>query len=158
MYKLRTKGGKRNPIINWALPERVFFACGACPILAYAFIKAYPDSGFNPVWIRPAKGYTGNHILVVRGQLAYDYHGYSHWPTLLAHMKRKANRWWPGWDADLIRLPEEVNASNLLTECSRSSRIPTFVNNRIVEPPSHARVCHLREKSCPGYRLLIQVS
>jgi hypothetical protein len=26
-------------------------------------------------------------------------------------MKRKANRWWPGWDADLIRLPEEVLVS-----------------------------------------------
>ena len=113
MYKLRTKGGKRNPTINWALPERVFFACGACHILAYAFIKAYPDSGFTPVWIRPAKGYTGNHILVVRDQLAFDYHGYSRWPTLLAHMKRKANRWWPGWDADLIRLPEEVLVSEL---------------------------------------------
>ena len=72
MYKLRTKGGKRCPIINWALPERVFFACGACHILAYAFLKAYPDSGFTPVWIRPLKGYTGNHILVVRDQLAFD--------------------------------------------------------------------------------------
>jgi hypothetical protein len=111
MYKLRTKGGKRNPIINWALPERVFFACGACHILAYAFLKAYPDSGFTPVWIRPRKGYTGNHILVVHDELAFDYHGYSRWPTLLAHMKRKASRWWTGWDADLIRLPEEVLVS-----------------------------------------------
>ena len=111
MYKLRTKGGKRNPIINWALPDRVFFACGACHILAYAFIKAYPDSGFTPIWIRPAKGYTGNHIIVVRDQLAFDYHGYSRLPTLLSHMKRKANRWWPGWGADLIRLSEEALVS-----------------------------------------------
>jgi hypothetical protein len=111
MYKLRTKGGKRNPLINWALPERVFFACGACHVLAYAFLRAYPDSGFTPVWIRPAEGYTGNHILVVRDRLAFDYHGYSHWPTLLAHMKRKAGRWWPGWDAELVRLPEEVLVS-----------------------------------------------
>jgi hypothetical protein len=111
MYKLRTKGGKRNPMINWALPERVFFACGACHILAYAFLRAYPDSGFTPIWIRPSKGYTGNHILVVRDRLAFDYHGYSHWPALLAHMKRKANRWWPGWDAELIQLPEEVLVS-----------------------------------------------
>src|SRR5215470_7959431 len=73
MYKLRTKGGKRNPTINWALPDRVFFACGACHILAYAFLKAYPDSEFTPVWICPAKGYTGNHILVVHDQLAFDY-------------------------------------------------------------------------------------
>jgi hypothetical protein len=76
-------------------------------ILAYAFLKAYPDSGFTLVWIRPAKGYTGNHILVVRDRLTFDYHGYSDCPTLLAHMKQKANRWWPGWDAELIQLPEE---------------------------------------------------
>jgi hypothetical protein len=30
-------------------------------------------------------------------------------------MKRKANRWWPGWDADLIRLPEEVLVSELMS-------------------------------------------
>ncbi len=32
----------------------------------------------------------------VRGQLAFDYHGYSNWLELFAHMKRKANRWWMG--------------------------------------------------------------
>src|SRR5258708_31893912 len=104
MYKLRTKGGKRHPKKNWALPERVFLACGACHILAYAFLRTYPDSGFTPVWIRPKRGFTGNHILVMCGQLAFDYHGYSDLLTLLAHMKRRANQWWPGWDADLIEL------------------------------------------------------
>jgi hypothetical protein len=111
MYKLRTKGAKRDPIKQWALPERVFFACGACHILAYAFLRAYPESGFIPIWIRPAKGYTGNHILVVRDQLAFDYHGYSDVPKLLAHFRRRANRWWPGWDAELIKLPAEVLVS-----------------------------------------------
>src|SRR5713226_2630186 len=77
MYRLRTKGAKRDPIKRWALPDRVFFACGACHILAYAFLRTYPGSGFTPIWIRPAQGYTGNHILVVRDQLAFDYHGFS---------------------------------------------------------------------------------
>jgi hypothetical protein len=108
VYQLRTKGGKRDPIKNWALPEKVFFACGACHILAYAFLKAYPGRGFIPIWIRPAKGYTGNHILVVRDQLAFDYHGYSHWATLWAHIKLRANQRWSGWNADLIELPEDV--------------------------------------------------
>jgi hypothetical protein len=31
--------------------------------------------------------------------------------TLLSHMKRKASRWWPGWDAELIALPAEVLVS-----------------------------------------------
>ena len=111
MYRLRTNGGKRDPVKRWGLPDRVFFACGACHILAYAFLKAYPGSGFAPIWIRPIEGYRGNHIVVVRGQLAFDYHGYSAWARLFGHMKRKANRWWPGWDATLVGLPEEVLVS-----------------------------------------------
>jgi hypothetical protein len=113
MYKLRTTGGKRDLAKNWSLPDRVFFACGACHILAYAFLKAHPSAGFRPLWIRPAKGYTGNHIVAVRDPIAFDYHGYSRWPTLLAHMKRKASRWWPGWDAELIELREEALVSEV---------------------------------------------
>ena len=108
MYQLRTKGAKREPIKNWALPEKVFFACGACHVLAYAFLKNYPDLGFAPIWIRPAQGYTGNHIVVVRGNLAFDYHGYSDWRSLFDHLKRRARQRWPGWNADLISLPEQV--------------------------------------------------
>jgi hypothetical protein len=108
MYRLRTKGGKRDPVKRWALPDKVFFACGACHILAYAFLQTYADSGFTPIWIRPINGYAGNHIVVVRGELAFDYHGYSDWTALFEHMKRRANQWWPGWDATFISLPEDV--------------------------------------------------
>jgi hypothetical protein len=111
MYMLRTKGGKRDPVKQWGLPEKVFFACGACHILGYAFLRAYPDSGFAPIWIRPANGHTGNHIVLVRDHLAFDYHGYSNWPRLFAHMRRRANQWSPGWDATLIDLPEDVLVS-----------------------------------------------
>jgi hypothetical protein len=90
------------------LPDRVFFACGACHILAYAFLRAYPGSGFTAVWIRPAAGYTGNHIVVVRGGLAFDYHGYSNWPVLLDHCRRRAQQRWPGWEATLVPLPKDV--------------------------------------------------
>jgi len=108
MYRLRTKGAKRDPVKQWQLPDRAFFSRGACHILSYAFLKAYASSGFAPIWIRPIVGYTGNHIVVVRGQLAFDYHGYCDWPRLFVHMKRKANRWWPGWNATLVNLPEDV--------------------------------------------------
>jgi hypothetical protein len=69
-------GVKQDPARRWSLPERVFFACGACHILAYAFLKAYPSSGYAPLWIKPAEGFTGNHIVVVRGEMAFDYHGF----------------------------------------------------------------------------------
>ena len=111
MYVRRTKGAKRDPIKQWDLPERVFFACGACHVLASAFLRAYPDSGFAPIWIRPIHGHTGNHIVVIRDDLAFDYHGYSNWPRLLAHMRRRAHQRSPGWNATLVPLPEDVLGS-----------------------------------------------
>lgn len=111
MYMRRTKGAKRDPIKQWGLPDRVFFACGACHVLAFTFLRTYPDSGFVPIWIRPTDGHTGNHIVVVRNDLAFDYHGYSDWPRLLSHMKRRAHQWSPAWDATLVPLPADVLVS-----------------------------------------------
>lgn len=110
MYIL-APGVKENPEKRWALPDRVFFACGACHILAYAFLQTYPDAGFEAIWIKPADGYTGNHIVVKRGDEAFDYHGYSSWDRLMSHTKRKAGRWWPGWSAELVPLPMVVLVS-----------------------------------------------
>jgi hypothetical protein len=111
MYKRRTDGAKRDPLKRWSLPDRVFFACGACHILAHVFLRTYPDSGFVPIWIRPEHGYTGHHIVLCRSNLAFDYHGYSSWPRLLTHARMRARQWWPGWDADTLELPEEVLVS-----------------------------------------------
>jgi hypothetical protein len=107
MYVL-APGVKEDPVRRWSLPDRVFFACGACHILAYAFLKAYPRAGFTALWIRPAHEFTGNHIVVVREDVAFDYHGFSNWIRLLKHTETKANRWWPGWSAQLITLPMDV--------------------------------------------------
>jgi hypothetical protein len=105
------KSVKADPVRRWSLPDRVFFAAGACHILTYAFMERYPDAGFNPIWIKPAKGYCGNHIVAARDDLAIDYHGYSHWPALQAHMRTKAGRWWPGWSCTLVELPLDVLVS-----------------------------------------------
>ena len=104
MYKRRTQGAKRDPIKQWALPDRVFFAAGACHMLAYAFLDLYPDSGFESLWIRPQTGHSGNHIVLVRNELVFDYHGFSDWPRYWAHTTRRANQWWPGWSADVVSI------------------------------------------------------
>jgi hypothetical protein len=112
MYRI-PRGIKQDPERRWALPDRVFFACGACHILAYAFLKRFDDAGFRALWIKPATGFTGNHIVVCNGAgLAFDYHGYSRFDRLYAHMQAKANRWWPGWSATLVELPCDVLISN----------------------------------------------
>ena len=107
MYRAEA-GVKRDPERRWALPDRIFFACGACHILAYAFLERHPGSRFRAVWLKPKKGFTGSHIVVSRSGQAFDYHGYSSWEALLAHTSRKACRWWPGWHADPVELPQEV--------------------------------------------------
>jgi hypothetical protein len=107
MYVL-APGVKEDPVRRWSLPDRVFFASGACHILAYAFLKNYPRAGFTPLWIKPARGFTGNHIVVVRNNVVFDYHGFSSWSRHLEHTNAKANRWWPGWRAQLISLPMDV--------------------------------------------------
>jgi hypothetical protein len=109
MYMRRTKGAKRDLVAQWALPDRVFFACGACHILTAAFLKTHARHRFSPIWIRPAGGHHGHHIVAVRDDgLAFDYHGYSDWPLLFAHMTRRARQWSPGWEATLVPLAEAV--------------------------------------------------
>lgn len=107
MFRLKP-GIKSDPVKRWNLPERVFFACGACHILAHAFLSAYPDCGFQAVWIRPAKGFTGNHVFVTNGETAFDFHGYRCEQALVAHHFAKGRLWWPGWDGALVPLPQDV--------------------------------------------------
>ena len=102
---------KQDSARRWALPDRVFFAAGACHILAYAFLERFPAAGFKPIWMKPRAGYVGNHIIVTDGAVAFDYHGYSRLPALVAHAHAKAGRWWPGWSAELIDLPVDVLVS-----------------------------------------------
>src|SRR5215475_1489867 len=75
MYRITVP--KSDLAARWALPDRVFFACGACHILAYAMIDRYSHQSIKAVWIKPHAGYTGNHIVAVNGEKAFDYHGYS---------------------------------------------------------------------------------
>ena len=42
-------GVKQDPVRRWNLTDRVFFACGACHILAYAFMKTYRDNSQHVV-------------------------------------------------------------------------------------------------------------
>jgi len=110
MYRL-APGLKADPLRRWALPDRVFFAAGACHILCFAFLRRYPRSGAQSLWFRPAAGFTGNHIVAVGPGWIFDYHGYSDPTAFRTHLWRKARRWWPGWSATEITLPPHVLVS-----------------------------------------------
>jgi hypothetical protein len=99
---------KNDPIRRWHRPDRHFFANGACQVLAFAFLEQYPDSGFHARWIKPADGFTGNHIYVTDGINAFDYHGLTTEQRLLSLAFRRCRRFFPGWDATVVDLPTEV--------------------------------------------------
>ena len=91
MYIVRTQGySKKNLEQRWGLPERVFFACGACHILAYVFLERYQMPNAKAVWIKPGPGFWGNHIFVAVDGWAFDYHGYSRSNALLDHTWKRA--------------------------------------------------------------------
>lgn len=109
MYRIRTAGyRKRDQAMRWALPDRVFFACGACHVLAYALLERYGTEGKRAIWIRPVDGFTGSHVFIAGPDWSFDYHGFSDPARFLEHSFRKARWWWPGWDATLVPLPRDV--------------------------------------------------
>jgi len=115
MYQPRTPGySKYDAIKRWHLPDRVFFACGACHILAYAFIEQYDandTSHFAALWIKPASGFIGNHIVIAGDDWIFDYHGYSHRTTYMNHTLKRAQQRWPGWQAEMIILAPDILVS-----------------------------------------------
>ncbi len=118
MYQPRTRGyDKSDPVKRWNLPDRVFFACGACHILAYAYLERFATAETLALWIKPAAGYTGNHIVVATDTLVFDYHGWSDRERYFDHTVKRAQQRWHGWTAELIPLPPHVLVSN---EASRA--------------------------------------
>jgi hypothetical protein len=102
---------KNDPFRRWHRPDRHFFANGACQVLAFAFLERYPDMGFHARWIKPAAGFTGNHIYATDGTSAFDYHGVTTEQRLLAFGFKRGQRFFPGWNATLVDLPTDALVS-----------------------------------------------
>lgn len=103
MYVLK-HGIKKNPEKRWALPDRIFFGHGACAILAGVFLKDRPFAGFHGERIIPAEGFSGNHIYVTNGVIAFDYHGYSCRRRLLEHHAKSWASRYPGWRCTIAKV------------------------------------------------------
>lgn len=100
---------KRDPLQRWQQPDRRFFACGACHVLAHEFLQHPAGHGFTAYWIRPAAGFTGNHVFASDGVHSFDYHGFHEARTLLAHHVRRGARAQPGWHGTVTALdPREL--------------------------------------------------
>jgi hypothetical protein len=103
MYVLKS-GIKKDPVRRWALPDRIFFGHGACHILAGTYLRLLPLEGFRAERIVPADGFSGNHVYVTDGEVAFDYHGYSLRERLLAHHRKGWTARYPGWDCEILHV------------------------------------------------------
>ena len=92
---------KRDPVVRWHLPDRIFFGHGACHILAGVFLQEQTGDAFSAYWIKPHR-HPGMHIFVSDGQLAFDYHGYSVSARLEVHHRKVWTTQYPDWSADIV--------------------------------------------------------
>ena len=103
---------------RWAVPDRIFFGYSAGHILAGVYLKNPPLPGFFAERIIPGDGFSGNHIYVTNGELAFDYRGYTKRARLLIHHRRDwARQYDSGWncileqpDFDLLTQERSINA------------------------------------------------
>lgn len=103
MYRLKP-GIKRDPVRRWNLPDRIFFGHGACHILAGVFLEDPPLACFHAEKITPTDGFSGNHIYVTDGRIAFDHRGYSKREKLLDHHGSGWAGIQQGWMAAVTRV------------------------------------------------------
>lgn len=101
---------KQDPEKRWNLSDKVFFSCGACHILAHVFLERFPDKDFKAVWIRPKKGFRGNHVYVTNECIVFDWHGYSREEQFKTHYFKRYSEAYPGWHADLVSLNVDLTS------------------------------------------------
>ena len=101
---------------HWQLPDRTFFAAGACHVLAAAVLRRW---GGEAVWFRPDGPWAGNHIVVRIGGNAVDYLGLVPMTARLSHHARAGRRRW-----DAFRFTPVVLDPDDLTGGSPSRRHP----------------------------------
>ncbi|MFS8182218.1 hypothetical protein ACMG4P_11780 [Pseudovibrio denitrificans] len=94
-------GIKKDPEKRWNQPDRIFFGFGACHILAGVYLQKKPLDGFYGEWIVPHEGFSGHHMYVTDGHLAFDFHGYSLRENLLNHFRSGWSKKYPRWQADI---------------------------------------------------------
>ena len=99
---LRTPEEKADLASSWSRPDVEFFACGACHVLAAAFLLEYPEAGFHPWRIAPSAGHRGGHVVVVHGDLVFDWAGYERRDAFLADYFGSMRSIFPDWDARFV--------------------------------------------------------
>lgn len=67
----RTPEERKDQRLAWIRSDERFFASGACPILAFAFMETYPDAGYEIFALRSVGGENPWHVYVSDGSTAF---------------------------------------------------------------------------------------
>lgn len=105
----RTPEERHDQHLAWSRPDQAFFAAGACHVLAFAFCSLHPNSGFEPVSLRPATG-QGSHVIATDGQWAFDHAGYARLSELLDSTRASWAAEYPGWTAELELIKDSLDS------------------------------------------------
>jgi hypothetical protein len=80
----RTPTERADQLASWNRDDVRFFAAGACHILAFAFLEAYPEPGFRTVGVWARGQADPMHAYVTDGAWAFDFDGWTPANELLA--------------------------------------------------------------------------
>lgn len=112
----RTPAERADQMLSWNRDDVRFFAAGACHILAFAFLEAYPEAGFRTagVWARGEAN--PMHVYVTDGEWAFDFDGWTPVNEVLA-VTRAAEP-----DAGYEQRPIETGLSSFCREHNHRER------------------------------------
>jgi hypothetical protein len=106
----RTTEEKRDMFKSWARDDQAFFASGACHILADLFVQLHMHEGYKMVFIKPAKGFAGNHVYASNGVWAFDHNGWTQEKDLIAATEKAYKTKYPGWSYERIVIEPGITA------------------------------------------------
>jgi hypothetical protein len=128
MYKTgllfdRTPEERKDPFLSWRREDQPFFAAGACHILAEMFLQLHQGENFSMIYIKPHKGFPGNHVYASNGTWAFDHNGWTKEHELLDAVELAYTTKYPGWKYERITI--ELGISSLEKFCKMNHhRLP----------------------------------
>ena len=99
---MRTPEESRDVLLSWLREYMVFFAAGACHILAHMFLLHNLNEDFDLIYAKPVNKQPGNHMYVSGRTWAFDFNRWSLEKDLLKVNETFAKDRYPKWNYERI--------------------------------------------------------
>jgi hypothetical protein len=106
----RTPEERQDMFKSWVRSDQAFFASGACHILADLFVQLHQHEGYKMVHIKPAEGFTGNHVYASNGEWAFDHNGWTKEKELLEVTSKAYKDRYPNWNYERIVIESSMTS------------------------------------------------